>query len=149
MLMGLQKPSATEGDKLERTIELKMSKSRPETAVFMMDSEQLIKEKMAKAYCPAGTTAENPLAEYMRYIIFEKHDKVTISRSEKFGGDLAFGSYAEFEEAYNAGKIHPADLKNAVAFYINEIIKPVREHFETNQHAKELFEQVQGFSVTR
>src|SRR3989339_231033 len=40
MLMGLSQPVNTEGkDALERTIDLKMSTSRPDTAIFMTDSQ--------------------------------------------------------------------------------------------------------------
>jgi hypothetical protein len=27
-------------------------------------------------------------------------------------------------------KIHPADLKNATATYINKIVEPIRKHFD-------------------
>ncbi len=31
---------------------------------------------------------------------------------------------------FSGGEIHPLDLKNATAKYINEILKPVREYFD-------------------
>jgi hypothetical protein len=36
------------------------------------------------------------------------------------------------------GKLNRCDLKPAVAKVINELIEPVRKHFETNQEAKNL-----------
>ena len=41
------------------------------------------------------------------------------------------------------------DLKNALAKYINEYLEPVRKHFETDQKAQSLKEQVDSFQVTR
>ena len=41
------------------------------------------------------------------------------------------------------------DLKTAVSIKINELIEPVRKHFETNKKAKELLEQVKSFQITR
>ena len=41
------------------------------------------------------------------------------------------------------------DLKSAMANSINEMVKPVRLHFEKNARARELLEKVNGFEVTR
>ena len=149
MLMGLTSPVSREKDAVERAIELKMSKSKPETAIFMNDSEAEIKSKINKAYCPEKITEENPILEYCRYIIFEKFESIEIKRPEKFGGNLTIESYKKLEEIYKNGKLHPADLKTAVSFYLNELVKPVRSHFEKDQKAKKLFETISGFEVTR
>jgi len=149
MLMGLQQPTSQEKDAKERAIEMKMSKSKPDTAIFMTDSEKEIQRKLGKAWCPEKQIKENPIMEYYKYIIFEKFDKIEIKRPEKFGGNLEIKSYEELEEFYSKGKIHPLDLKKTCAVYINEIIKPVREHFEKNKEAKELKELVESFKVTR
>ena len=115
----------------------------------MTDSKQEIQRKMEKAWCPEKQVQENPVMEYFRYIIFEKFDKVEMKRPEKFGGDLTINSYAELEKTYSGGKIHPLDLKKTCAVYIDEIVKPVREHFEKNKEAKKLKELVESFKVTR
>src|SRR3989338_8679805 len=147
MLIGLGEPPKTKD--IDRVIDLKMSKSKPDTAIFMNDSEEEIKRKIAKAYCPAKVTEENPLLEYSKYIIFEKFNTMEIKRQEKFGGDLVIENYAEMEKLYREGKIHPMDLKNSVAYYINEMIKPVREKFEKDSKLKKLLETIKGFEVTR
>jgi tyrosyl-tRNA synthetase len=150
MLMGLLPPKKVEGlSAVEKTIELKMSKSIPDSAIFMADSPQEVKRKIEKAYCPAKTVYENPLVEYMKYIIFEKFQKVKIERPAKFGGDLEIESYSEFVRLYEEGKIHPTDLKQAVANYINEILEPVRKHFQNNSRARELEEFVRKQEITR
>ncbi|MBN2421862.1 tyrosine--tRNA ligase [Candidatus Woesearchaeota archaeon] len=149
MLMGLGQPVSNEKDIPERIIDLKMSKSKPGSAIFMNDSEEDIKRKIKKAWCPEGEITENPLLEYCRYIIFEKYDSLKIERPEKWGGTLEFNSYSELEKAFAKKEIHPMDLKQSVAKYINELIKPVREHFEKNKKAKELYDKVKSFEVTR
>ena len=149
MLMGLSAPVSGEKDAVERAIALKMAKSRPETAIFMTDTEEGIKNKISRAYCPAREIKENPLIEYSKYLIFEKFKAVEIKRPEKFGGNLVIEDFGELENLYKEGKLHPADLKNAVAFYLNELIEPVRNYFEKNQKARKLKEEVEGFEVTR
>jgi len=133
-----KKPSALHGPLLsglkggERMdpIEAKMSKSDPSGTIYIHDSEKEIKTKLNKAYCPEGIVDGNPVMDILQYIIFQKYDEVEIKRPEKFGGDLSFSSYNELEKEFVNKEIHPMDLKNMVALYLSEILKPVREHFE-------------------
>ncbi len=149
MLMGLGKPGTGTTDKTKRTIELKMSKSNPDSAVFMTDSEDDVKRKIGKAWCPEGVVEENPVLEYCKYILFEKFEKLVIDRPEKFGGPLEVSSYGELEELYKNKKIHPQDLKAAVVKYLNEILNPVRKHFKDNPYARTLLQEVRSFQITR
>lgn len=148
MLLGLQHNN-TDLKGIDKKIAMKMSKSKPETAIFMTDSKEDIKRKFQKAYCPEGEELENPVMEYAKYIVFEKFDKILIERPEKYGGDLEVKSYKELKKLYTSKKIHPLDLKNTIAKYVNELIKPVRDYFETNKKAKALKEKVQSYRVTR
>tara|TARA_Y100000310_G_scaffold343217_1_gene449845 strand:+ start:5506 stop:6579 length:1074 start_codon:yes stop_codon:yes gene_type:complete len=147
MLMGLSEPSKAEGK--DRILELKMSKSKPETAIFMTDSEEDINRKIKKAYCPEKILEENPILEYCKYIIFDKFNVIEINRPEKFGGDITIESYPELEKIFLKGDLHPADLKSAVANYLNETIKPVREAFKKNAKLKKLRETINKFDITR
>ena len=151
MLMGLNQPPADlkEKDALERTIALKMSKSNPDSAIFMNDSSEEVSRKIKKAYCPEGVSEENPILEYNKYIIFEKFDTVKIERPEKFGGNLEFGSYNELEKAFAQKKLHPMDLKQSTASYLNQLIEPVRKKLEKNTIAKKLASEIRDFEVTR
>ena len=150
MLMGLSEPKTDKNmNSIDRKIEIKMSKSKPNTAIFMTDSEEDVKRKFKKAYCPEGKVEDNPIMEYIKYIIFEKFETFAISRPEKFGGDTEFDSYRKLENAYLKKEVHPVDLKNSCAKYINELLIPVREHFEKNKKAKELLKKVKSFQVSR
>lgn len=149
MLMGLKEPPTGDLDSTERAIAMKMSKSDPDSAIFISDTEEEVKRKISKAYCPEKKVEENPILQYCRYMLFEKFDKIKIKRPEKYGGDLVLKSYQDLEAAYVNGKLHPSDLKNAVSDYLNQLIKPIREHFSKNKKAKELYEAVKKFKVTK
>ncbi len=149
MLMGLQQPPATpEKDAVERAIAMKMSKSNPESAIFMDDTTKDVERKIANAYCPAKQLEENPIIEYCKYIVFEKQKELVIERPEKFGGKLVLKGFEELSNAYSSGKLHPQDLKKAVALAIDSYLEPVRKHFSKGK-PKELLEQVKSFEVTR
>ena len=147
MLMGLGEPPKANDE--DRILKLKMSKTNPEYAIFMNDSEENIKRKIAKAYCPAKITEENPMMEYSKYLIFEKFKAMEIKRPEKFGGDIVVENYKELERIYREGKVHPADLKNSVFYYINEMALPIRESFCKDPKLKKLLDTIHGFEVTR
>ena len=148
MLLGLQfKESELEG--VDRKISMKMSKSKPDTAIFMTDSVADVVSKFKKAYCPEGQEEDNPVLEYARYILFEKFDMLLIERPDKFGGNLEIKSYDELKTLYIDKKIHPLDLKMTVAKYVNELLEPVRLHFVNDKRAKMLKEKVESFAVTR
>lgn len=166
MLMGLAEPEKTEegADKVTRTIALKMSKSKPDTAIYMTDTLEDITRKITKAWCPEGEVKENPVLEYCKYILFESFDplrpsdseasrlrieSMKIERPEKFGGNLEFTSYEELEKTYADKQLHPQDLKQAVIKMLDQLLQPVRTHFETNEEAKTLLEKVRSYQVTR
>jgi tyrosyl-tRNA synthetase len=65
-----------------------MSKSDPESAIFMEDTEADVKTKIKKAYCPVGIVAGNPIMDYVKNIIFGAKDSFTIQRKKENGGDL-------------------------------------------------------------
>ncbi len=164
MLMGLSKPAnlvSTAGvehslaeSAIQRTIERKMSKSMPDSAIFMTDTTEDIKRKINKAYCLEGDIKENPVLEYYKYIIFESFDRLGISevkieRPEKWGGMLGVKSYKELEKLFSEKKVHPMDLKAVLIKYLDQLIEPVRRHFEENAEAKKLLEQVKTYQITR
>lgn len=154
MLMGLGKPASNTADALQRTIEVKMSKSLPDTAIFMTDTKDDVERKINKAYCLEGDIKENPILEYYKYIVFESLDKleikeVKIERAEKFGGPVILNSFQDLEKKFANKKVHPMDLKANLSKLLNQLIEPIRRHFEENAEAKKLLEKVKNFQVTR
>lgn len=142
MLMGLTAPPNTDLEGVDRTIHLKMSKSNPDSAIFMLDGPADVKRKINKSYCPPNNVSENPVLEYCKYIIFELVDEFQIKRPEKYGGDVSYSSYEAMEREYSEGKLSPPDLKPAVINYLNQLLDPIRHHFETNENAKSLYQFV-------
>lgn len=151
MLMGLTQPKNEEADEdvVTRTINIKMSKSNPDSGIYMTDTKADIKRKILKAWAPEAVSKENPILEYCKYILFEKFDSIDIKRPEKFGGNVSYKNYGDLLKDYENKSLHPLDLKNTVIELLDEVISPVRTHFEKDKNAKELLEKVQSFKITR
>jgi len=153
MLMGLEGRKQPEGyeesAEMDVAIASKMSKSKPESCIYVHDSKEEIFRKLLKAYCPPKETENNPVLDYAKHLVFRKFPSVVVRREARYGGDTEFASYEELESAYRKGELHPLDLKRAVAEYLDEMISPIRKHFETDEKAKELYEFVKSQRVTR
>jgi len=104
----------------------KMSSSQG-NYISVADSEEDIKKKCQKAFCPPEIT-ENPILQIFQHHIFPRLPGLIIRRPEKFGGDREFINYAELETAYGKAEIHPLDLKKACGESLTEILAPVREY---------------------
>lgn len=95
--------------------------------ISVVDSEDIIKKKIKKAFCPPETD-DNPVLQILKYHVTARIDQLELKRPEKFGGEMIFESYDEIEKAYAEGKIHPADLKNMTADYMAEMLEDVRSY---------------------
>lgn len=150
LLMGIAKPIELKSkDKLEEVIASKMSKSKPWTAIFIHDTEEEIKSKLHKAWCPEKQTQSNPIMEIVKHVIFHEREAFEIERPQKFGGTVQFQSYQELEKAYRQGDVHPQDLKNAVAEDLAAILEPIRRYFEKDREAEECRNAVKKAEITR
>jgi len=147
-LQGTQRmdPNATVEQKEEAMVDAKMSKSVPGSAIFIHDSEEEIKSKIKKAYCPEKVTAGNPIIEYAEYLIMRDGRGLRIERPAKFGGDVDIADAAELKTIYSEGKLHPMDLKSAVGRELCDMLKPSREYFAKNKH---YLDQISTKEITR
>lgn len=123
----------------------KMSKSDPESAIYMDDSEADVNRKIKKAYCPPNQIDKNPIMEYIKYIILQKYKYLTIIRKEEYGGNVDYNSIEDIQTDYLEGTLHPGDLKKSTATYINKILEPVREYFKNNAEARKLRDKVKSY----
>ncbi|MCK5473895.1 MAG: tyrosine--tRNA ligase [Candidatus Aenigmarchaeota archaeon] len=108
----------------------KMSSSKPETMISVADSDEEIKKKIKKSYCPEGIVQDNPVLSIAKLLVFPRIDVLEIKRPEKFGGTVQFENYDSLESAFVDKKLHPLDLKNKIADEVSDIFEPVRRHFK-------------------
>ena len=108
----------------------KMSASEEKSKIDLLDSAETVKQKIQNANCPIAVE-DNGVLAFLKYVIMvhkkDNHEEIKIKRTEKFGGDISYGSYEKLEKDYLNKKLHPMDLKNAVSEEVNKLLEPIRQ----------------------
>lgn len=144
----------------------KMSASDPKSKIDFLDSPADVKNKLKAALCTPGEVEGNGVLAFTKTVLFPIQamrmeqarargketykgensfasadgpagTMFTISRPEKFGGNIHFKSYDELEEAYKKEDVHPGDLKGAVTNALNLVLAPVQKMFEADPEWQE------------
>lgn len=76
----------------------KMSKSDPDSAIFMEDSPEDVSRKIKKAFCEPKSISENPILDYCKSIIFPSFGKLTVEPKGKDA--IVFTSYEDLVAEY-------------------------------------------------
>lgn len=129
LLPGLTKPADTTNSQVLS----KMSKSDPNSGVFIHNTDNEIKKKISKAWCEESNIGNNPLLEIARTVIFHEFNEMNVERPEKFGGNVSYASYSQLEADFAEKKLHPGDLKQTVGNYLIKIVSPIREKLNLNE----------------
>jgi tyrosyl-tRNA synthetase len=135
-----------ENAQLNTQISSKMSKSTPEGSILIHDDPNTIRMKIRGAYCLPKDTENNSIVDMVHYISFPWQHSINIERPEKYGGSTTYDTFEALEADYREGRIHPMDLKNAVANSLVDILEPVRANFEREP---ELLLKMQQLRITR
>ena len=108
----------------------KMSSSVPDSFISIRDKKEDIKKKVNKAYCKVGDVQNNPILAIVRLIIFPVFEKIEIKRKKEHGGNIIYEEYGSLHRDFESGKLHAADLKEAVSDYLGKIISKIRNKWK-------------------
>lgn len=108
----------------------KMSSSVEGSKVDMFDKEEIVNKRINNAEMIAKDS-KNGIMAFLKYVIFviknDNKEKFIINRDEKYGGNIQYSNYEDLERDYSSGKLHPLDVKKAVAKEINKLLDPIRK----------------------
>jgi len=128
LLPGLTKPADTSDTQIG-----KMSKSDPNSGIFIHNTDDEIKKKISKAWCEEANIESNPLLEIAKTVIFHEFNEMSVERPEKFGGNVSYSDYTQLEKDFVEKKLHPGDLKQTVGNYLVKIVSPIREKLNLSE----------------
>jgi tyrosyl-tRNA synthetase len=136
LIAGLTPPEVGANDEES----LKMSKSKPSSAIFVHDTPDEIRNKIKKAYGPPKETKFNPLINWVKTLVFwgDEEGELLVERPEKFGGNVTYTKVADLVADYESEKLFPLDLKNALAEWLIKKLEPARKHFEIPENKEGL-----------
>lgn len=130
ILLGLDVKEVVEGEVDEVAMKTKMSKSKANSGISIHDHPDEIRRKISQAYAPEGQIENNPILNWTRYLIFYGKSALQVQRKSEYGGDVTYNSYEDLEKDYAEKKLHPMDLKVAVAEWLVAKLEPARKYFE-------------------
>ena len=133
LLPGLSKPVNSDNSQALG----KMSKSDPNSGIFIHNTDNEIKKKISKSWCEEKNIQSNPLLEIAKTVIFHEFNEMNIERPEKYGGNVSYSKYNELEIDFAENKLHPGDLKQAVGEYLVKVISPIREKLNLSEEISE------------
>lgn len=120
----------------------KMSSSISSTKIDTLETEEEVIKKINKAECVEGDP-NNGIMALLQYLIMtiktDKKESFIIDRPEKFGGKKQYNSYKEVEKDFVEKKLHPLDLKNAVAKEINILLENIRKDKQIQKLHKDAY----------
>lgn len=103
----------------------KMSSSIESTKIDLLEEKEKVIKKIKEAEFIEGNV-ENGVMALLKYFIFtmkkDKKEMLIIKRPIKFGGDKEYKDYESLEKEVISKKLHPLDVKNALANELNEIL---------------------------
>mmetsp|Transcript_10487 Transcript_10487/g.33533 ORF Transcript_10487/g.33533 Transcript_10487/m.33533 type:complete len:800 (-) Transcript_10487:352-2751(-) len=133
----------------------KMSKSNPDSAIFMEDPVSEVERKLDIAYCPREAKAKsaddpeslslveddlkNPCLDYVQHIVMTQPNAVFAA------GGREYPDFESARAAFLSGELAEQDLKRGLAACVNTLMQPVRDHFASDPHAKRVLELVREY----
>jgi len=114
----------------------KMSSSVENTKIDLLDDEATVIKKIKAAECAEGNP-DNGIMSLLQYFIMilksDMNETFTVERPDKFGGNVTYSNYNDIEKDFADKKLHPLDIKNAVAKEINLLLNAFREDNEVQE----------------
>lgn len=131
-------------------IDIKMSKSNPNSAIFIHDTEEEIRKKINSAYCPAKELDINPIIDILKYVVWPHvRGKTELElTNQKTKETLHYSDIEGMLSDYSSGRIYPADMKGFVSEHLIKMLEPARRYFIDGQGRKYL-EEIKAVTVTR
>ncbi|KAI8865786.1 tyrosine tRNA ligase [Ramicandelaber brevisporus] len=126
----------------------KMSSSDADSKIDLLDAPKDVAKKIRAAFCEEGNVENNGVLSFVKFVLLPlctQHARLgdqgivhaphiprafTVKRRPENGGDISYTDFAALERDFAERRVHPGDLKNAVADAINILLAPLRAEFE-------------------
>jgi tyrosyl-tRNA synthetase len=97
----------------------KMSKSKPQSAIFVTDREEEVRKKIWAAYCPPRETRFNPVYEIAAHLLIPYAGPLEV-------GGRRYEAAEDLRRDYENGAVTPQALKEAVVAALVDLLSRLR-----------------------
>lgn len=106
----------------------KMSSSEAESKIDLLDKEEDVKRKLNGALCRNDNLAENGVLAFIQHVIWPLFGKFSIESLSK-----EYEQHEKLVEDFTSGLLTEEDLKSTTASYINKLLDPIRQEFQSDE----------------
>lgn len=118
----------------------KMSASDPDSKIDILDSADVVKKKLRKAYAAAGVVEGNGIISFVEYVLLpisalrDPNGKGTFvcERREGEGEPFVYHDIATLKEDYQADRLTPQLLKAGATAALVDLLAPIQAEFEAS-----------------
>merc|ERR1711972_629171 len=111
----------------------KMSSSDANSKLELLDSAKDVKTKISKAFCEPGNVENNGPLSFTEHVLLPIFKEFKIQRNEEWGGNKTYTTIEEMQEDFKSEALHPGDLKKGCIEYVNKLLEPIRQEFQSKE----------------
>ncbi|EXJ89183.1 tyrosyl-tRNA synthetase [Capronia epimyces CBS 606.96] len=127
----------------------KMSASDPDSKIDILDTAEVVKKKLRKAYAAAGEVEGNGIISFVEYVLLpisalkdpDHKGRFVCERREGEGEPLVYYDIETLKEDYKADKLTPQLLKAAATAALTDLLAPIQAEFQASPEWQEIEKQ--------
>lgn len=106
----------------------KMSSSEIESKIDLLDDSEAVARKLNSAMCSKDNLTENGVLAFIEHVIWPLFGKFSIESLAK-----EYDQHTKLIEDFVSGVVDENLLKSTTAAYINKLLDPIREEFQSDE----------------
>lgn len=124
----------------------KMSASDPDSKIDILDTADVVRKKLRKAYAAAGEVEGNGIISFVEYVLLpisalrdpDGKGRFVCERREGEGDPLVYHDIETLKEDYRADKLTPQLLKAGTTAALIDLLAPVQAEFQASPEWQEI-----------
>ncbi|KAI9775716.1 MAG: hypothetical protein M1839_000918 [Geoglossum umbratile] len=123
----------------------KMSSSDPDSKIDILDSPEVVKKKLRKAYALPKEVDGNGIISFVEYVLLpisalknNGKGNFVIEKREGEGEPLVYADIETLKDDYRADRLTPQLLKSGVTVALTELLTPIQAAFQASEEWQEI-----------
>lgn len=124
----------------------KMSASDPDSKIDILDTAEVVKKKLRKAYAAAGEIEGNGIISFVEYVLLpisalkdpDHKGRFVCERREGEGEPLVYHDIEILKEDYKADRLTPQLLKAGTTAALIDLLAPIQAEFQASPEWQEI-----------